>query len=44
MGVHDKVVVVVDNSNIFIEGQKYSARMKGVNQGSYPGRDPQDPS
>ena len=44
MGVHDKVVVVVDNSNIFIEGQKYSARHKGINQSAYPGRDPQDPS
>lgn len=44
MGNHNKVVVVVDNSNIFIEGQKYSARRKGVKQSQHPGRDPQDPS
>ena len=25
-----KCVVLVDNSNVFIEGQKYSARIKGV--------------
>lgn len=39
-----KVVVVVDNSNIFIEGQKFSARKKGVVQSPIPGRDPQDTS
>ncbi|MCW0219349.1 MAG: NYN domain-containing protein [Prosthecobacter sp.] len=44
MSTNSKVVVVVDNSNIFIEGQKYSAKNKGVVISHLPGRDPQDPS
>ncbi len=37
-------VIVVDNSNIFIEGQKYSARSKGVSKNNPLDRDPNDPS
>lgn len=44
INTHTKVVVVVDNSNIFIEGQKFSARQKGVDKGPNSGRDAQDPS
>lgn len=39
----DKCVVLVDNSNIFIQGRKHSARLKGI----LPppgGRQPSDPS
>jgi uncharacterized LabA/DUF88 family protein len=37
-------VIVVDNSNIFIEGQKYSAKKKGISRGEHEDRDPRDPS
>ena len=39
-----KCVVLVDNSNVFIEGQKYSARIKGVTSLTPTGRYPRDPS
>lgn len=39
-----KMVVVVDNSNIFIEGQKFSAREKKVHKTQASDREPQDPS
>jgi len=39
-----KLVVVVDNSNIFIEGQKFSARVKNVPCAAQSSREPQDPS
>jgi uncharacterized LabA/DUF88 family protein len=41
---HKKCLVVVDNSNVFIEGQKFSARNKGVLRNPGDERDPQDPS
>ena len=37
-------MIVVDNSNIFIEGQKYSAGVKGIKKASPTDRDPCDPS
>jgi len=37
-------VIVVDNSNIFIEGQKFSAAVKGIYRASPADRDPCDPS
>jgi uncharacterized LabA/DUF88 family protein len=37
-------VILVDNSNVFIEGQKFSARRKGLQRGPTDRRDPQDPS
>ena len=37
-------LVVVDNSNIFIEGAKFSAHRKGVHRQPTDLRDPQDPS
>lgn len=37
-------VILVDNSNVFIEGQKFSARKKGLQRGPSDRRDPQDPS
>jgi uncharacterized LabA/DUF88 family protein len=37
-------VILVDNSNVFIEGQKFSARHKGVHRRSSDRRDAQDPS
>jgi uncharacterized LabA/DUF88 family protein len=37
-------LILVDNSNVFIEGQKYSARRKGVYKTALDTRDPQDPS
>jgi len=40
----EKVVVIIDNSNIFIEGQKFSARQKGQVRAATADRDPQDPS
>ncbi len=41
----DKCVIVVDNSNIFIEGQKASAKAKGVAPDpAMPNRRPNDPS
>lgn len=39
-----KCLVLVDNSNVFIEGAKYSARRKGVQRMERDARDPQDPS
>jgi uncharacterized LabA/DUF88 family protein len=41
---HKKCVVVVDNSNIFIEGRKHSAREKGVNKLHPDELEPLDPS
>jgi uncharacterized LabA/DUF88 family protein len=37
-------LILVDNSNVFIEGRKYSARRKGVHRQLSDDRDPQDPS
>lgn len=37
-----EVVIVADNFNIFIEGQKYSAKVKGVLITDPNDRDPQD--
>lgn len=39
-----KCVVLVDNSNVFIEGRKFSAKKKGVYRTTESDRDPQDPS
>jgi hypothetical protein len=39
-----RCVILVDNSNVFIEGQKFSAHKKGVKRGLTDSRDPQDPS
>jgi len=39
-----KCIVLVDNSNVFIEGKKYSARKKGILQAAHETRAPQDPS
>jgi uncharacterized LabA/DUF88 family protein len=39
----DKCVILVDNSNVFIEGQKFSAQQKGQPLDAN-GRSPQDPS
>ena len=40
----DKCVILVDNSNVLIEGAKYSAKQKGVQKTTPDERDPQDPS
>jgi uncharacterized LabA/DUF88 family protein len=40
----EQCVVLVDNSNVFIEGQKYSARLKGIPPDSLTGKQPSDPS
>lgn len=40
----DKIVIVIDNSNVFIEGQKFSAKKKGIVKQNAFDRDPQDPS
>lgn len=40
----DRCVVLVDNSNVFIEGQKYSARRKGQTPDPATGRQICDPS
>jgi uncharacterized LabA/DUF88 family protein len=40
----NEVVIIVDNSNIFIEGQKYSAKVKGMVKTNPNDQDPQDPS
>jgi uncharacterized LabA/DUF88 family protein len=37
-------LILVDNSNVFIEGRKFSARRKGVRRQTLEERDPQDPS
>ena len=42
--VMDACVILVDNSNVYIEGTKYSARQKGVFKSTPYDRDPQDPS
>ncbi len=39
-----RCVILVDNSNVFIEGQKFSAHKKGQMRGPTDSRDPQDPS
>lgn len=44
MTIENKVVIVVDNSNIFIEGQKFSAKRKRETRCEGERRDPQDPS
>lgn len=44
MADQKKVVVVVDNSNVFIEGQKFSAREKNIRKANAMDREPQDPS
>ena len=43
-GVMAKCVIVVDNSNVFIEGQKHSAAKKGVKKLNPTDREPCDPS
>lgn len=40
----DKCVVLVDNSNVFIEGRKFSAKIKGIGKANPTDKDPQDPS
>jgi uncharacterized LabA/DUF88 family protein len=37
-----EVVIVIDNSNVFIEGQKYSAKVKGLVRSDGDDRVPQD--
>lgn len=37
-------LILVDNSNVFIEGKKFSARRKGMHRRPGDTRDPQDPS
>jgi hypothetical protein len=39
-----KVIVLVDNSNVFIEGQKFSAKDRRIYKTPAEPRDPQDPS
>jgi hypothetical protein len=41
---HKKCFVVVDNSNVFIEGRKHSAREKGVHKMRSDELEPHDPS
>lgn len=40
----EKCVILVDNSNVFIEGGKHSARRKGVTRRDPTEKDPCDPS
>jgi uncharacterized LabA/DUF88 family protein len=40
----DHCVVLVDNSNVFIEGQKHSARLKGIHADAITGKQACDPS
>jgi len=40
----NKCVILVDNSNVFIEGQKFSAKQKGMTNKDAHGRDLCDPS
>ena len=40
----NECVVLVDNSNIYIEGTKHSARLRGVHGLTPDGKEPQDPS
>ncbi|MBD3350435.1 MAG: NYN domain-containing protein [Candidatus Lokiarchaeota archaeon] len=44
MALENRIVIIVDNSNIFIEGQKYSAKVKGAARHEGDMHDPQDPS
>lgn len=44
MNTNTKVVIVVDNSNIFIEGKKFSARQKESANSRFIACGPQDPS
>lgn len=37
-----EILIVVDNSNVFIEGQKYSAKIKGFVKSNLNDHDPQD--
>lgn len=39
-----RCLILVDNSNVFIEGSKYSARAKGILRSAADNRDPLDPS
>lgn len=39
-----KCLIMLDNSNVFIEGKKLSASKKGVRRAAEATRDPQDPS
>ena len=39
-----KCLIMLDNSNVFIEGKKLSAKRKGVQREARNPRDPQDPS
>ena len=39
-----KVVVVVDNSNVYIEGQKFSAKMKDIVRQNHTDKEPKDRS
>jgi uncharacterized LabA/DUF88 family protein len=39
-----KCLILLDNSNVFIEGKKFSARRKGVQRQPTDQRDPMDPS
>ncbi len=38
-----KCVIVIDNSNVWIEGQKFSAKKKGHVKASYEDKDICDP-
>jgi len=40
----ERTLILVDNSNVFIEGRKFSARRKGVYRQAADTRDPLDPS
>jgi hypothetical protein len=40
----NECVVLVDNSNVFIEGRKHAAKLKSVRKTSPLDRDPSDPS
>jgi hypothetical protein len=40
----ERSLILVDNSNVFIEGRKFSARRKGVFKQMGDARDPLDPS
>jgi len=44
MATEEECVILVDNSNVFIEGRKHSAARKGVTDLTPEGKVPQDPS
>src|ERR1017187_4912342 len=44
MAADKDCIILVDNSNVFIEGQKQAARLKGISRDPITGRDPADPS